>query len=73
MAEMNDDSETLICTVCLSDLYEPTTIKPCLHSFCHRCIISVVMNDDDEGEMSYRKCPFCRGKVHLSDIKPNNF
>ena len=58
-------SERMECSICHEIMHEPTTLVPCLHSFCSACV----------KKRRNPLCPVCRGRVenescniHLADI-----
>ena len=58
-------SERMECAICHEIMHEPTTLVPCLHSFCGACV----------KKRRNPLCPVCRGRVesescnvHLADI-----
>ena len=56
----------LMCSVCLKQLQNPKVL-PCLHSYCHGCIVNLVKN----AKSGTINCPDCRLAVKVrkySDI-----
>ena len=52
--------EHLTCSVCLEQLKDPKVL-PCLHSFCHDCIVKLARN----GKSKNMACPECRKVVQV--------
>ena len=52
--------EHLECSVCLEQLKDPKVL-PCLHSFCHDCIVKLAKN----GKSKNMACPECRKVVEV--------
>ena len=52
--------EHLACSVCLEQLKDPKVL-PCLHSFCHDCIVKLARN----GKSKSMACPECRKVVQV--------
>ena len=52
--------EHLECSVCLEQLKDPKVL-PCLHSFCHDCIVKLARN----GKSKNMACPECRKVVQV--------
>ena len=50
----------LTCSVCLEQLKDPKVL-PCLHSFCHDCIVKLAKN----GKSKNMACPECRKVVQV--------
>ena len=52
--------EHLTCSVCLEQLKDPKVL-PCLHSFCHKCIVNIAK----KGNANNINCPECRKFVQV--------
>ena len=52
--------EHLTCSVCLEPFKDPKVL-PCLHSYCHGCIVNLAKNDNTNTV----KCPECRLVVEV--------
>ena len=50
----------LACSVCLKQLEDPKVL-PCLHSYCHGCIVNLVKNSKSDSI----NCPDCRLSVKV--------
>eukprot|EP00933_Yihiella_yeosuensis_P022485 TRINITY_DN17710_c0_g1_i1.p1 TRINITY_DN17710_c0_g1~~TRINITY_DN17710_c0_g1_i1.p1 ORF type:complete len:334 (-),score=30.72 TRINITY_DN17710_c0_g1_i1:89-1090(-) len=55
----------LKCSICQDVLYRPTTILPCLHSFCSSCLGGYFSH----GNLLQIRCPVCREPI--TRIAPN--
>ena len=55
--------EHLTCSVCLEPFKDPKVL-PCLHSYCHECIINLAKN----AKSNTIDCPECRLTVQVRDI-----
>ena len=53
--------EHLTCAICLEQFKDPKVL-PCLHSFCHECIIKL---EHTENSIT---CPECRMKVEVREV-----
>ena len=56
-------SSSLQCSICLSILYDPVTLSPCMHNFCSGCCSGWLATN--------RRCPSCRHKISLLSKNPS--
>ncbi|XP_053402588.1 tripartite motif-containing protein 45-like [Mercenaria mercenaria] len=55
------NEEDLCCYICL-ELYDKPRTLPCLHSFCHICLVGYTKRAFDEGKQTIN-CPICRADL----------
>ena len=69
MAESNrfKVEDHLTCSVCFG-LFEDPRVLPCLHSFCHCCIVKLIRN----GESNILNCPRCQLAVKVDENTIHN-
>ena len=58
--------QQLTCPVCLNRYSQPRTL-PCLHSFCHNCLVQV------KGDKQFITCPVCRQTTQQPDKGVSGF
>ncbi|CAF1196916.1 unnamed protein product [Rotaria sordida] len=57
--------ETLTCPICM-DLFDDPRLLPCSHTFCYKCLYSIINNNH-----SFVICPICRSHF-IGQILPIN-
>jgi len=66
----------LTCPVCLDEEIEVPKVTQCGHVYCMVCIVKYLTIDKQTGligEIEPRKCPVCKEKVVLSDVRTVKF
>jgi len=63
-SNINQESSSTICKKC-SKLYTDPRMLPCLHSFCKKCIQSLVTQDGSKKKMI--RCPTCKTATSIPE------
>lgn len=69
--EVTVEPSTQTCPICQSDCTDPY-MSPCVHTFCHDCIMTWTTDNIGGRESQEKPCPICRTDFSYEDLIPLN-